>query len=96
MGWRWSGENEWQQTDMVEEDATTVEVAIRNRGPQISPEDQKRLFDKFWQGDTSHASEGTGIGLSIVKKIIDLHGGQVSVESISDGKEQMTLIPAIS
>ena len=80
-------------TVMVEEDATTVEVAIRNRGPQISPEDQKRLFDKFWQGDTSHASEGTGIGLSIVKKIIDLHGGQVSVESTEEDTAFIVTLP---
>ena len=57
------------------------EVAIVNHGPQIPQEQQKRLFDKFWQGDPSRAAEGTGIGLSIVKKVVDLHNGQIEVQS---------------
>jgi len=58
-----------------------VQVSFCNHGPQITPEQKKRLFDKFWQGDFSRASEGTGIGLSIVKKIVELHQGSVEVES---------------
>ncbi len=60
---------------------TGVQISIRNHGPAISPEDQKRLFDKFWQGDASHASQGAGIGLSIVKTIVNLHKGTVNVSS---------------
>ena len=62
----------------------TLEVAIHNHGPQIPPEQLKRLYDKFWQGDASRASEGTGIGLSIAKKVVDLHGGQISVNSTAE------------
>ena len=58
-----------------------LRVSIHNHGPQITPEQQKRLFDRFWQGDASRSAEGTGIGLSIVKKVVELHGGQVSVQS---------------
>ena len=57
------------------------EVSIVNHGPQITPEQMKRLYDKFWQGDPSRAAEGTGIGLSIVKKVVDLHNGHVEVQS---------------
>ena len=37
--------------------------------------------EQFWQGDTSHAAEGTGIGLSLVKRIVELHHGSVAVDS---------------
>ncbi|MBR3875142.1 MAG: HAMP domain-containing histidine kinase [Clostridia bacterium] len=58
-----------------------LDVSFTNHGPEIAPDEQKRLFDKFWQSDSSHAAEGTGIGLSLVKRIVELHKGKVSVES---------------
>lgn len=59
----------------------SLKISVINHGPQIPPEAQKRVFDKFWQGDSSHAAEGTGIGLSVVKKIVSLHSGEVAVVS---------------
>ena len=56
-------------------------MSCTNHGPEIPLDEQKRLFDKFWQSDSSHAAEGTGIGLSLVKRIVELHKGKVSVES---------------
>ncbi len=61
--------------------ASHLAVTVCNHGPQITPEQMKRLYDKFWQGDVSRASEGTGIGLSIAKKVVDLHGGRIEVSS---------------
>lgn len=58
-----------------------VAVAIKNNGPAIKEEDRERIFNKFYQADTSHASAGTGIGLAVVKKIVELHEGKVQVES---------------
>ena len=59
----------------------SVVVAIKNNGPAIKEEDRERIFNKFYQSDTSHASAGTGIGLAVVKKIVELHEGKVWVES---------------
>jgi signal transduction histidine kinase len=56
-------------------------VSVSNTGQDIPPEKQKKLFNKFYQADESHAQEGNGIGLAVVKKIVDLHGGWVSVKS---------------
>lgn len=58
-------------------------VEVSNTGSEIPPEKQKRIFNKFYQADESHAQEGNGIGLAIVKKIVDLHSGWVSVRSES-------------
>lgn len=65
----------------VKEREQTISVSVINRGSEISPENQKRIFNKFYQADESHSSEGNGIGLAIVKRIAELHQGKVTVRS---------------
>jgi signal transduction histidine kinase len=65
----------------IHEVGSSYHVSVSNRGQDIPKDKQKKLFNKFYQADESHAQEGNGIGLAIVKKIVDLHDGKVSFQS---------------
>ncbi len=58
-----------------------VEVRVADTGVGIPPEVGAHIFEKFYQGDTSHAREGNGLGLALVKTVIDRLGGEIEVES---------------
>ncbi len=55
-------------------------VRIINRISDSADGTFDRIFDKFYQGDTSHATSGNGLGLPMVKRIIELHSGEISAE----------------
>jgi len=65
------------------EDSNILTVKIENYGPEIKESDREAIFNKFYQCDKSRSTEGNGIGLSIVKHIVTLHGGQIKVDSNS-------------
>ena len=56
-------------------------AAVRDAGPGMDEATRRRIFEKFYQGDTAHAAEGNGLGLSLVKRIVDLCQGSVEVDS---------------
>ncbi len=62
-----------------------VSVCVSDNGKGISVEEGAKIFEKFYQGDTSHAEEGNGLGLPLVKKVVDILGGEIAVES-EEGK----------
>ncbi|WP_150271496.1 HAMP domain-containing sensor histidine kinase [Paenibacillus tepidiphilus] len=61
--------------------AERLEIAVRDSGSGIVPEAIPKIFDKFYQADTSHSTAGNGLGLTIVKQIINLHGGTIACSS---------------
>ena len=58
-----------------------VLVSVKDNGCGMSEEVVCRIFDKFYQGDTSHTSKGNGLGLAMVKRVVELLDAKISVES---------------
>ncbi len=62
-----------------------IYVTVADQGAGLSEDAKKHIFDKFYQGDSSHKAEGNGLGLTLVKKILDLEGGEISADNIEGG-----------
>lgn len=66
----------------LEKTASEVRLSVEDDGIGIAPEEQEKIFRRFYQIDSSRTGEGTGLGLSMVKQIAEFHGGTVTVESV--------------
>lgn len=69
-----------------------IVFTVEDSGPGIEPEAEKHIFDKFYQADSSHFDEGNGLGLALVKKILALENGDISVENRAEGGCVFTVV----
>lgn len=77
-------------------DETTITISVQDQGIGISADDQKHLFERFFRASNSGNIKGTGLGLHIVKRSIDLVGGTIEVESeIGKGTHFTVVLPIL-
>jgi len=77
---RFTPENGSIQIALAEHDGD-FELAVSDNGCGIAPEHLPRVFDRFYRAESSRGSDGAGLGLALVKSIVDLHGGSASIHS---------------
>jgi len=70
---------------VVEVAVRGAEITVRDHGPGIAPEDESRVFDRFWRAPAARQLPGSGLGLAIVKDVAETHGGRVTLERPSGG-----------
>ena len=72
----------------LEKKGKRVIVTVKDDGCGMSPQTEKRIFEKFYQGESSHCVEGNGLGLALVKKILNLLNGHIRVKTkLNKGSE---------
>ncbi len=70
----------------------TVRVTVRDSGIGIPPTEQPRIWERLYRGDRSRSQRGLGLGLSLVRAIVEAHGGRVEVESKPDAGSVFTVV----
>jgi signal transduction histidine kinase len=71
--------------------AAEIGVRVRDRGEGMDEETQRRIFERFYRAESTAGVAGTGLGMSIVKEIVDIHGGRIEIESAPGEGTTVTL-----
>lgn len=78
----------------LRQSVTSIKAIIMDTGCGIDAKNSEHIFEKFYQTDTSHATAGNGIGLAVVKKIVELHGGEIQLQSeVNKGSTFTVILP---
>lgn len=73
-----------------------VTIRVRDRGLGMTPQQQAQVFDAFYRVDRESGVPGSGLGMTILKEIVDLHGGQIVLESqFGVGTEVTLYLPPV-
>lgn len=87
-------EEEGHITVTLKEEANSAKVTVEDDGKGIAKEDLPHIFERFYKVDESRENEGTGLGLTLAKQIIEAHGGEIEVESVEgEGSQFSFTIP---
>ena len=81
---KYTPENSEIQIRLTKENGSAV-FTVKDQGAGIKESEMKYIFNKFYQGDGSHKEEGNGLGLALVKRIVDIYGGSVSCSNAEEG-----------
>jgi signal transduction histidine kinase len=84
---------------LLRSDGRFVLIEITDTGVGIPPEEQERIFDQFYQidGSTTRRYGGTGLGLALVKEIVKVHNGEISLTSkVGEGSTLQIKLPAVN
>jgi signal transduction histidine kinase len=77
--------------DVVATSNGTIDIAVHNSGSVIPEAERSRVFERFYRGAHARQIPGTGMGLAIVQRIAEAHGGTLSVSSSPDAGTTFTL-----
>ena len=76
------------------EDGPFAVIVVTDQGIGIAPEEINQIWDRLYRGDRSRSKRGLGLGLSLVRAIVEAHGGQVKVESrLDEGSTFSVMLP---
>ncbi|MCR5289190.1 MAG: HAMP domain-containing histidine kinase [Treponema sp.] len=92
---RYSGENSIITISAIQQESNVI-ITIQDDGVGIEPEDLKHIFEMFYRGSSSRREQGMGIGLAVVKNIIDTHGWTITVNSAPHQGTAFTITIPIS
>ena len=82
---------------VLEQQGNAAVLQVKDNGPGIAAEAQQHIFDRFYRGDPSREGSGTGLGLALVRSIVELHQGQISVSStIGQGSCFRVVLPLVA
>jgi two-component system sensor histidine kinase BaeS len=66
-------------------------LEVADTGPGIPEDERTRVWERFYRGRSGRLADGSGIGLAVVKELVDAHGGQVNIDEVAGGGARFTV-----